>query len=343
MSIDSPATAAHATDTPLRSAFDATQPLARRGISRRALIFGAAAALPVAISGYAVAVEPRSGPLLSTYQLSPPDWRPSDGLLRIGIVADLHACEPFMPAHRVEEIVEAANRLQPDIFVLLGDFVEGLHGFYARPIPMADWADPMAQLRSPLGSFAILGNHDWWHDPTDNAGAIRATLEARGVPVLENDAVLVRRIGTQGFWLGGLGDQLAFKGTGRGVDDMARLLSQVPDDGRPAILLAHEPDVFRQVPARFGLTLSGHTHGGQIALPLIGRFPVASHYGRQYAYGHVFERNQHLVVSAGLGVSGFPFRLGVPPEIVLVEVGAPETLALHNAQNRAEQTAALSL
>jgi predicted MPP superfamily phosphohydrolase len=343
LSNDRPAAAALATQTTQSLPADATQPSARRGISRRALIFGAAAALPVAVSGYAVAIEPRRGPLVTTYQISPPDWRPSDGLLRIGVVADLHACDPFMPVHRIEEIIDAANWLEPDIFVLLGDFLEGLNGFYAKPIPMADWANPMAQLRSPLGSFAILGNHDWWHDPTDNAGAIRATLEARSIPVLENDAVLIRREGTQGFWLGGLGDQLAFKGTGRGVDDMGRLLSQIPDDGRPAILLAHEPDVFPQVPARFGLTLSGHTHGGQVALPLIGRFPVASHYGQRYSYGHVFERNRHLIVSAGLGVSGFPVRLGVQPELVLVEVGAPETLALHNAQNRAEQTAALAI
>lgn len=331
MSDDRPATAANQPDDTPGALLAAPQADARRGISRRALLFGAAAAVPVAVSGYAVAVEPRRGPVLTTYQISPSDWRPSDGLLRIGIVADIHACEPFMPVHRIEEIVSAANTLEPDIFVLLGDFLEGLNGFYAKPVAMGDWADVLTRLRSPLGSFAILGNHDWWHDPTENAGAVRATLDLRGIPVMENDAFLIRREGTRGFWLGGLGDQLAFKATKRGVDDMGRLMSQIPDDGRPAILLAHEPDVFPQVPARFGLTLSGHTHGGQIALPVIGRFPVASHYGQRYAYGHVFERNRHLVVSAGLGVSGFPVRLGVPPEIVLVEVGAPETLALYNA------------
>lgn len=340
MSDDRPAAAPQTDDT---SDTLPPQPSTGRGISRRALLFGAAAVVPVAVSGYAVAVEPRRGPLLTTYQISPPDWRPSDGLLRIGVIADLHACEPFMPVHRIEEIVMAANALEPDLFVLLGDFLEGLNGFYAKPVAMGDWANVLARLRSPLGSFAILGNHDWWHDPTENAGAVRATLDSRGIPVLENDAFLIRREATPGFWLGGLGDQLAFKGTGRGVDDMARLMAQIPDDGRPAILLAHEPDVFPQVPARFGLTLSGHTHGGQIALPIIGRFPVASHYGQRYAYGHVFERNRHLVVSAGLGVSGFPVRLGVPPEIVLVEVGAPATLALHNAENRAEPAAALAI
>lgn len=328
---DEPAAAAPHTDQLAADARAAPPPSERRGISRRALLFGAAAAVPVAISGYAVAVEPRRGPILTTYQISPPDWRPSDGLLRIGVVADVHACEPFMPVHRIEEIVAAANATEPDIFVLLGDFLEGLNGFYAKPVAMGDWANVLMRLRSPLGSFAILGNHDWWHDPTDNAGAVRGALDARGIPVLENDAFLIHREGTPGFWLGGLGDQLAFKATKRGVDDMGRLMSQIPEDGRPAILLAHEPDVFPQVPQRFGLTLAGHTHGGQIALPAIGRFPVASHYGQRYAYGHVVERNRHLVVSAGLGVSGFPVRFGVPPEIVLVEVGAPETFALRAA------------
>src|SRR5262249_47390197 len=104
--------------------------------------------------------------------------------------------------------------------------------------------------------------------------------------------------------------------------------ARIPDDGTPAILLVHEPDIFPHVSSRWGLTLAGHTHGGQIALPLVGRFPVASQYGQRYAYGHIVEGGRHLVISAGLGVSGFPVRFGVPPEVVLLEVGSPEALAL---------------
>src|SRR5262249_37798046 len=122
----------------------------------------------------------------------------------------------------------------------------------------------------------------------------------------------------------GLGDQLAYRmgdGLFRGADDMNKTLSQIGDDTSPAILLAHEPDIFPRVPARFGLTLAGHTHGGQVKLPLIGRPLVPSIFGQRYAYGHVVENGRHLIVSGGLGVSNLPVRLGVPPEIVLIELG----------------------
>ena len=88
------------------------------------------------------------------------------------------------------------------------------------------------------------------------------------------------------------------------------------------MLLAHEPDIFPNVPARVALTLSGHTHGGQIRVPLIWPAFVPSKYGARFAYGHVVEGGRHMVVSGGLGTSVIPARLGVPPEIVRVELGA---------------------
>jgi predicted MPP superfamily phosphohydrolase len=129
--------------------------------------------------------------------------------------------------------------------------------------------------------------------------------------------------GGRPFWLLGLGDQLALLRRGpkryRGVDDLAGTLAQVTDDA-PAILLAHEPDIFPEAPHRVALTLSGHTHGGQVRL--LGWSPlVPSRYGNRYAYGHVVEDGRHLVVSGGLGTSILPVRLGVPPEIVLVDLG----------------------
>lgn len=290
-------------------------------ITRRAFILGAGAALPLAFTSYAMAIGPRLGPQITRYAISPPDWRSPMTAVRIGVVADIHACDPWMPVERIEAIVETVNALQPDLIVLLGDFVEGLNRLYARPIAPMDWSQPLAALHAPLGVHAILGNHDWWHDIL----GVRRALDARALPVLENDAVLITTAGGESFWLGGLGDQLAYRRSG--ADDMGRLMGQVADDGRPAILLAHEPDIFPQVPERFGLTLAGHTHGGQINLPVVGRFPVASRYGQRYAYGHVVENDRHLVVSAGLGCSGMPFRFGVPPEVVLVEVGSPAALA----------------
>ena len=141
------------------------------------------------------------------------------------------------------------------------------------------------------------------------------------IAVMENDVEPIAAPDGSDFWLAGLGDQLAHPlGGGRyaGVDDLPGTLSKVADD-RPVVLLAHEPDIFPQVPERFALTLSGHTHGGQVRL--FGYSPVVpSAFGNRFAYGHVREGRRDLVVSGGIGCSILPIRLGMVPEITLVEM-----------------------
>jgi predicted MPP superfamily phosphohydrolase len=97
-------------------------------------------------------------------------------------------------------------------------------------------------------------------------------------------------------------------------------LAKVTTDD-PVILLVHEPDIFPVVPDRVALTLAGHTHGGQIRVPLIWPAFVPSMYGARFAYGHVVEQGRHLIVSGGLGCTKIPARLGVPPEIVHITLG----------------------
>jgi predicted MPP superfamily phosphohydrolase len=152
---------------------------------------------------------------------------------------------------------------------------------------------------------------------------VRNALASVRIPVLENRAVLLGE-GRRQFWLAGLGDQLAHplgRHAFRGEDDLAGTLAQVTTD-HAVILLAHEPDIFTKVPARVALTLSGHTHGGQIRIPGLWRSWVPSKYGARFAYGHIIESERHLIVSGGLGTSFVPVRLGVPPEIVHAVIGA---------------------
>ncbi len=94
----------------------------------------------------------------------------------------------------------------------------------------------------------------------------------------------------------------------------------------PVILMVHEPDIFVRVPKRATLTLAGHTHGGQVLLPFVGRPIVPSAYGQRFAYGHIVEGGRNMIVSSGLGLTGLPIRFGVPPEIALITVGAPGTV-----------------
>ena len=295
-------------------------------ISRRRFLktLGWSGAGTLALGGYGFAVEPLWRLDVTRYSLAPPGW-PRRLKLSIAVIADLHAGGQAMPLGRIEAIVEATNALGADTVVLLGDF-SASHKFKTRPIAPQDWAKALAQLRAPLGVHAVLGNHDWWDDlaaQRKRAGPVhgRRVLEKSGIPVYENAVVRLAKDG-QHFWLAGLGDQLAFIGRAgwrsQGVDDLAGTLAQVTD-AAPVILLAHEPDIFPRVPARVALTLSGHTHGGQVRL--FGYSPmVPSRFGNRFAYGHIVEEDRHLIVSGGLGCSFLPVRMGVPPEIVLVDV-----------------------
>jgi uncharacterized protein len=283
--------------------------------------FGAVGALA---AGYGIAFEPMLRLRIARYDLRPQRW-PAGFELTIAALADIHACRPWMEPEHIRAIVAATNALGADLIVLLGDYV-GSHRFVTGRVAPDEWAPVLAELRAPLGVHAILGNHEWWSDrQVQQAGAgppaARRALEAVGIPVYENDAVRLAKDG-HAFWLAGLGDQIAFLPSRRlrpgrpiGVDDLGGTLAKV-SPGAPVILLAHEPDIAVRVDERVALMLSGHTHGGQVRL--FGWSPVVpSRYGSRFAYGHVRERCD-VIVSGGLGCSLVPFRLGVPPEIVMV-------------------------
>jgi predicted MPP superfamily phosphohydrolase len=294
-------------------------PVAKAGVTRRRVLGAAASLLGVSAAAtgiYAACIEPQ-GLVVTHYALNPPGW-PAGRKLSIAVIADLHAGGPDMTLTHIRQVVGTANRLQSDLVVLLGDYT-ATYRFVHEPVPNPVWAAELARIAAPLGTWAILGNHDWWNNIAD----IRNALAAVRIPVLENDAVM---LGTEGerFWLAGIGDQLAYRlghKRYRGVDDLPRALAQVKTDD-PVLLLAHEPDIFPRVPSRVALTLAGHTHGGQIRLPLIWPAFVPSKYGARFAYGHVAEGGRHMIVSGGLGTSFIPARLGVPPEIVHIELGA---------------------
>jgi uncharacterized protein len=284
----------------------------RAGLTRRVLLgsLGSAGFLGSATAGCAAAVEPL-GLVVTSYQPRLRRW-PAGRRLSISVIADLHAGGPNMAVGHIRHVVDVANALKSDVIVLLGDYIAS-HRFVTERVPEAVWGAELARLEAPLGVWAVLGNHDWWF----GVAKVHRALADAGIAVLENHAV---RLGVNGrrFWLAGLGDQMAKRlGNGRfeGVHDLPSTLAHVDTDD-PVILLAHEPDIFPEVPDRVALTLAGHTHGGQIRLPFV------SAYRGRFAYGHIVEARRHMIVSGGLGTSVVPVRLGVPPEIVRVDLGA---------------------
>jgi predicted MPP superfamily phosphohydrolase len=246
----------------------------------KALVAVAAAAT----AAYAGWVEPRR--LVTTRcTLRLPRWPPDLDGLRLGLLSDL-----------------------PDAILLLGDYIDA-HPLWGGRLAPEKIAHALAALHAPLGTYAVLGNHDW-----KQAGdRMWRALHNEGIEVHEN-----RVMKAGDLYVAGLADLR------RRRPDLPGALAGVPADA-PVVLLSHDPDVFPYVPGRISLTLSGHTHGGQIAIPVLRRLAIPSRYGERYARGHVVEDGRHLYVTSGLGTSGLPLRLLSPPEVVVLELVAATT------------------
>lgn len=227
--------------------------------------------------------------------------------LRVVLLSDTHVVEPDMPPSRLARIVAQANSLRPDLTVLIGDYVSDK--FLGSAVTSAAAVAPLAGLRARYGIFAVPGNHDHWR----GIEGVVAGFGRAGIPLLANAS---RDVGP--VIVAGLDDEFT------GHSDIAAALGGINADTDPVILLTHSPDVFPDVPAQVAITLAGHTHGGQIKLPVIGTLTTASRFGRRYARGMVVEGGRTLIVSSGLGTSVLPMRFGVPPEIVVVTLKPSE-------------------
>lgn len=307
--------------------------------SRRFFLKSMGAAFGAAcLPAYAVAIEPFRL-RVQRYSLTPPRW-PSGLELKLALIADPHVCDPWMGLGRLRFIVERTNALKPDMVLMLGDYTAG-HRFRTGSITSKEWASVFAGFTSPLGTHAILGNHDWWDDRTVQLTgeglpfAGKALLDA-GISLYQNRAARFQKDGHP-FWLAGLDDQIALipnrkakRKRWQGKDDLNGTLAQVSDSA-PVLLMAHEPRIFRKVPKRVSLTMCGHTHGGQINF--FGYKPVSgTTLGKERNYGHITSgpagnsqlasnTQKNMIISGGLGCSILPVRFGVPPEITLVHLG----------------------
>ncbi len=275
---------------------------ARKAISRGVL------ALIVACLGWGFVIEP-SRLVVHETTLPLPAWpRALDGF-KIALLSDIHAGAPFIGEEKLAAIVAETNRTAPDLILLAGDFVVGNEPL-SRPIAPEIIAKGLSGLRARLGVHAVLGNHDEWED----GPRVRKALEGEGIRVLDNEVTEIHDRGAS-IWIAGLADYM--------TRDQA-IAATIGKAGDLVIALTHEPDSFPDVPARVALTLAGHTHGGQVALPLLGALVVPSRYGTRYAAGHIVEGGKHLFVTSGIGTSILPVRFGVTPEIaVLTLVAAP--------------------
>jgi uncharacterized protein len=222
----------------------------------------------------------------------------------IAQLSDLHI-GAFTPLWWGKRWAVAANAANADLVVVTGDMVTSGVAFHE------DIAELVGGLRAKDGTYVIMGNHDYFGE----GEPLVSLLQARGAHVLRNEGVLLEREGAQLF-LAGMDDTWTKRA------NMDAALAARPD-GVPAVLLAHDPDRFPDAVSRdVDVVLSGHTHGGQVALPFLGRFVNASKLAHRYHIGVYEEGDSTLYVHPGLGTTGPPIRLGVAPVVALLKLRA---------------------
>ncbi len=238
-----------------------------------------------------------------------------DGL-RVVQFADPHL-GPRVPAATIEAAVAAAIELAPDLVVLNGDYVADGTREIER---VASLIEPLADAAA-IGAVGVLGNHDWWA----NGPLVRDAMRARGVRMIDNHRLWIdagsKRLSQtpvrEGLAVVGLGD-LTEDDT-----DLGRAFGGV-GGSTPRLVVTHQPDTaeLEELGAEHGprmdLMLCGHTHGGQVRIPLVGTPLIPSEHGQKYAGGLVSGPSCPVIVSRGIGMSLLPVRVGVPPEISLI-------------------------
>jgi predicted MPP superfamily phosphohydrolase len=287
-------------DEAVVEAFD----LSRRRFLQMALL--AAASMPFAIPAYG-AIAARSRKVIERVVIPIAGLPPQLDGLTIAQMSDIHA-GLFMRESQMREYVEVANSLDPDIVALTGDFVA------TKSSQVEPFIRAISTLKAKYGVYGILGNHDLF---TNSGELIESGFAHHGFKLLRGANEI---IDVEGAMLNIIGvDYIGLNSKIRSVDDALRGIST---DGT-TILLLHSPQLFPQA-ARIGihLTLSGHTHGGQIALNFGDLILAPARLATMFIAGLFKIGNSHLYVNRGLGTTGPPIRIGAPPEITHITLKA---------------------
>jgi predicted MPP superfamily phosphohydrolase len=274
--------------------------------TRRQFLYAAVAAGSLAVAGDSILLEPNR-PRIVRREFSLPRWPERLNGFTIALLSDFHF-DPYFSLHPLHAAVAMVNGLRPDLIALTGDFVSvPLFGGDAKGALAAEpCAKVIHQMTAPYGLWAVMGNHDF---NTDQPHVIHA-LQAEGIRVLENQSAAIERDGAR-FWLAGVNDVLSR------TADLSETLRRVPN-GEAVVLMAHEPD-FADEASKFpiDLQLSGHSHGGQVRIPLLPPLYLPT-MAKKYVLGIYQVGPLPLYTNAGLGTVGVPVRLNCPPEITLI-------------------------
>ena len=270
--------------------------------------------------GYAYFIGP-SRLLVNQYEIKVKNWNSAFDGLRVAVISDIHGGSKGADAEKLKRVVEEINKQNVDAVFLLGDYVSTKPGSDEFRMPVAEVVENLSGMTPRYGVFVVLGNHDEAYAAADLA----AQFERAGYSVLNGKTAAINLAGGQKLRILGLQDHTTI-GIWRNCSENAKKLL-APDDGTgDLIVLQHSPDV---VPVITGdllispdlkIMFAGHTHGGQVWLPVVGAPVVPSMFGQKFAAGHVIDAGISVFVTTGIGTSILPFRFMVPPEIAIVTI-----------------------
>ena len=239
---------------------------------------------------------------------------------RVVLISDIHGGSRGGDAATIHRIVNSVNEQNVDAVFLLGDYVSTTSRGSEAKMPISEIAKLLGQLRARYGVYAVLGNHDGWFGDEK----VASELTRAGISVLDGKLATIERNGRL-LRILGLRDHLHAENWKSFSDEAKNIIADSEGKGN-IVVLEHSPDVIEMVTGdlaisrRTKIMFAGHTHGGQVWLPIIGYPVIPSSYGQKYAAGHIRDRGIDLFVTTGTGTSILPFRFLVPPEIMVVTI-----------------------